>query len=95
MDQEYRWTFGYPGEKLSVHMQTFSEEQKVFDATLNLRRKDLTESNWKYLESKHRFMTYKVISWIYLNAFHLWRKGIRVFSHPKKLERKKPLRCDQ
>ena len=86
MDHTYQWTFSHPGERLSVHMENHSADVKVFDATLQLRRRELTQENIKILRHKHKFMTYKVIYWIYANALKLWRKGVPSFTHPKKLK---------
>ena len=57
MDQRYDWCFGVPGEGLHVHMENFSRddsgEQPLFDATLNLRRQEI--SSWSLARALLRF----------------------------------------
>src|SRR6187401_2403507 len=41
MEMNYDWRFGTPGERLAVHMQNFRDGARVFDATLDLSRREI------------------------------------------------------
>ncbi len=41
MEQRYRWHFREPGERLIVHMENLDGAGRIFDATLNLERREI------------------------------------------------------
>ena len=84
MDQSYAWRFVEPSRRLVVHMETVQEGSKRLDATLVLRRRPFTQSEWRRLAWTYPFMTHRVIAGIYLQALKLWRKGVPYHSHPAK-----------
>lgn len=87
MNQRYRWNFNAPGERLAVHMKSFQNGQKVFDATLALKRRPDTMANRALMRLKHPMATYAVIARIYFQALKLWSKGCSYHPHPAKLLR--------
>ena len=84
MDHHDRWAFNTPVKRCSVHMENYREGQKVFDATMNLKRIEATTYNLCRTLLNYPMMTGKVIWGIYWNAFRLWWKGAPTYSHPKK-----------
>ena len=88
MNINYDWRFLEPGEQLNVHMenhQNYSDgNNKVFDATLVMKRKPITTFNLAKILIQFPFMTGKVIAGIYYQAFRLWLKKIPFHTHPRK-----------
>jgi uncharacterized protein len=42
MDQRYEWRVAEPGRTLSVHIEDRERDERAFDTTLALRRRELT-----------------------------------------------------
>jgi DUF1365 family protein len=85
MEVGYDWFFTTPGRGLSIHMDSYSEGTKFFDATMVLHQRALNRSALTRVLVRFPLMTAKVISAIYWNALLLWVKGNPFFTHPKKL----------
>lgn len=54
----------------------------LFDATLLMRRSELTHARLRSLERQHVWMPAKVVAAIYFEALRLWIKKCPSFSHP-------------
>lgn len=87
MDHEYRWRFSEPGAKLAVHMENWSNDHKVFDATLVLLRRPATRWNALSAQFRHPAMSLQVIAKIYWQAVRLWMKRTPIYRHPRKATR--------
>ena len=85
MDMQYDWRFTSPSDLLTVHMNNFNNSEKVFDATLSLEKKPLTATNCARALTIFPFMTLKVISGIYWEAFRLFIKRTPFYTHPEKI----------
>jgi len=85
MDQMYDWRFNQPHKNLSIHMENINsrDNDKIFDATLNLQRKEITSRNLAITLLRFPFMTGKVIFLIYFQALILWLKRFPFFDHPR------------
>lgn len=84
MEMHYTWRFNEPGAALLVHMDNHAVTEggdKHFDATLKLGRREFRAGLPRAL-IRYPFMTVKVITGIYWQAFRLWRKGARFYPHP-------------
>lgn len=83
MDMLYQWRLREPGATLSVGIITSRDEQRLFDVSMVLKRREL--SRWSMVRTLARYpwMTARVVQAIYWQAFHLWRKKCPFYSHPK------------
>jgi DUF1365 family protein len=84
MDMSYDWRFLSPGKRLAVHMQNAKHKQKLFDATLELERTEISGPALARVLVTYPLMTLKVIAAIYWQAFRLWLKRVPVYDHPAK-----------
>ena len=84
MDLDYDWIFTPPGERLSVHMGCEREGATNFDATLRLKRREITGRALARMLLRSPLMTAKVAAGIYWQALRLWWKRCPFFPHPDK-----------
>lgn len=84
MNQKYRFRFNTPGERLSFHMDSFQNDHRVFDATLALRRQEISPRLLNTVLLRHPWMSAKIVLGIYWQALLLLVKGVRLRTHPKK-----------
>ena len=88
MDLQYDWRFTMPDEKLNVHMINMDKEKKVFDATLQLNRKEMSSYQCARVLILFPLITVKVITGIYWQALKLFLKKVPVHDHVKNIENK-------
>lgn len=84
MAQHYDWRFRLPGDALTVHMATWQDGARLFDATLNLARRPLTGASLAHALAAYPAMTAKVSAAIYWQALRLWTRGTPFHPHPAK-----------
>jgi DUF1365 family protein len=77
MDHRYEWRMTTPGPTLSVHIASRREGQVAFDATLSLRRRELTRGSLPGLA----VTTMRTLGSIYTQAALLKLKGVPVHAH--------------
>ncbi len=89
MDQTYAMRATEPGEGLVVHIDSRGNDEggKVFDATLSLRRRELSRPLLAKLLVRYPVTSLQAVGRIYAQALRLRLKGARYFPHP---ERKRP-----
>jgi DUF1365 family protein len=98
MDQTYAFRAGEPGKRLAVHIESRPRETaknpnnsgssrsreapKQFDATLNLRRRELSRRTLTGLLARYPAMSLQVVAKIYAQSLRLKLKGARYHPHP-------------
>jgi len=84
MNQDYTWRLGEPGERLSVHMVNYASQQRLFDATLHLERREMSGPALARALARFPLMTVQVVALIYYQALRLWLKRTPLYTHPTK-----------
>jgi DUF1365 family protein len=79
MDHHYDWRVADPGETLSVHIESLKAGERAFDATLSLRRRELSRRSL----ARCAGTTVRTVALIYAHALKLKLKGARVHPHPR------------
>lgn len=77
MDHRYEWHMTAPAQTLSVHISSTREGRVAFDATLSLRRRELTRAALGKLTRT----TLRTLASIYTQAALLKVKGVPVHAH--------------
>jgi uncharacterized protein len=99
MDQRYAFAASEPGRELVVHIESRPVQRadpspggqsvapaavgKAFDATLSLRRRELSQGLMASLPLRYPAMSLQVVAKIYAQALRLRLKGARYFPHPE------------
>jgi DUF1365 family protein len=92
MNQTYTFRAGTPGERLLVHIESRPRRAardaspKTFDATLSLRRRELSRPLLLGLLARYPAMSLQVVAKIYAQAARLRLKGARYYPHPGEAE---------
>ena len=81
MEVDNHWRFTTSDRRLLVHMEVGRDEEKIFDATLSLTRKEITGRTLAWVLLRYPFMTARVIAAIHWQALLLWIKGAHVHQH--------------
>lgn len=84
IDMIYDWQSTTPNKTLAIHIENWSDHQKITDATLSLRHEPITPEILRNILIQFPFMTVKVVFAIYWQALKLWLKKAPLFDHPKK-----------
>lgn len=98
MDQTYGFCASEPGERLSVHIESrpaqratargepqnvAPPEGKAFDATLSLRRHELSRARLAGMLARYPALSLQTVAKIYAQSLRLKLKGARYFPHPE------------
>jgi DUF1365 family protein len=83
MDGHYDWRVSEPGKQLLVHIdETGSDGELVFDATLSLRRRELTRAELSRALARFPATSLRVVTLIYWNALRLKLRGAPYYARP-------------
>lgn len=83
MDMFYDWDLRTPGTELSVTIVNSRGNQRLFDVSLALKRRDWSRGAMLGVLVRHPWMTGRVTQAIYWQAFRLWRKNCPFYPHPR------------
>lgn len=87
MDMQYRLHANYPDNNISVHLENRRGEEKIFDATLALKKIPISSWGLHKIIMSYPIMTIKVVLGIYWQALRLTIKKIPFQLHPKKINK--------
>ncbi|MCC4831270.1 DUF1365 domain-containing protein [Shewanella sp. 1_MG-2023] len=83
LDMHYQWQVVAPSKRLNVTIQNRDDaNNKLFDASLQLRRKSFNASNIRNMLIGFPVMTLKIMWGIYWQAMKLFVKRIPFIAHP-------------
>jgi DUF1365 family protein len=82
MDHTYEWRTTEPGDGVSVHIDSKRGGEVAFDATLSLRRRELTPAAGMRVLARYPAISLQTLAKIYWQATRLKLKGARYFPHP-------------
>jgi DUF1365 family protein len=82
MDQEYRLRITGPGDRLVLRLAASEGGTTVFDATLSLRRREISRGALGRLLWRYPLLTMRVSAGIYGQALRLRAKGVPFHPHP-------------
>jgi uncharacterized protein len=83
MGHRYEWRLTVPAQTLSVHISSRQAGELAFDATLALRRRELTRASLAGLTARYPLNTVRILALIYARAALLKLRGVPVHPHPK------------
>ncbi len=84
MEQSYRWSASVPGERLRVRIANHEGDRRVFEAGIDLRRREITPVRMAALLVRYPPMTATTLARIYGHAAALKLKGVPYFRNPSK-----------
>jgi uncharacterized protein len=86
MGLTYDWRLTEPAEDLIVHIESLRtcDGERLFDATLSLRRQELTPRVLRRALARYPFLTARILARIYTHALRLRLRGARCFPHPSR-----------
>jgi uncharacterized protein len=86
MDHTYSWQLTEPGEQLIAHIESRHNGEEdgevAFDATLSLRRRELSPATMRRMLARHPMITLRSLRQIYTHGLRLKLKGARYFPNP-------------
>jgi uncharacterized protein len=82
LDHRYAVHAAVPGERLAIHIESRRNGAPAFDATLALRRRELTPGAVARLAIRYPFANLRVLTLIYGHAIGLKLAGAPVHRHP-------------
>jgi len=85
MDHDYEWFFSNPEKDLNVIMKNYKDGKKVFNVSLNLKRRPFNNKGLLKAVLRFPFATVVVVCRIHWQALMLLIRRAPFFTHPDKL----------
>lgn len=85
MDHEYVLNWSAPDRNLSLHLGNRRGEERIFDASLSLRRREMTSTTLGALVWRRPWSTIGVSAGIYRQALALWRRKAPFHPRPRRI----------
>lgn len=82
MSMQYQWCSNQPTEMLTLNLESLCNNEAHVDATMALRRRELSSAALSQILLQHPWMTGKVAFAIYWQALKLWLKRNPFYDHP-------------
>ncbi len=82
MEQRYTLRASAPSRTLSVHIESRRGEELTFDATLSMRRRELSLASLAEITARYQLASIRVPALIYIDALRLKLAGAPHHSHP-------------
>jgi hypothetical protein len=83
MDIDYDWRFTQPGATLAVHMRNRRNGERLFEASLALRRREITGLSLAAALARQPCGSLAAVLRIYWQALRLWGKRVPFHAHPR------------
>jgi len=84
LDMNYHWHVKQLPDKTLIHIENKQNEELLFDATLRLKRKELTSEELSKLFKRFPAMTWSIFKGIYYQALKLFIKRVPFLGHSGK-----------
>ena len=84
LDMNYHWHVKQSPDKTLIHIENKRNEELLFDATLRLKRKELTNEEINKLFKRFPAMTWSIFKGIYYQALKLFIKRVPFLGHSGK-----------
>ncbi|MBB5210223.1 DUF1365 domain-containing protein [Microbulbifer hydrolyticus] len=82
LGQRYLWKSTLPDKALSVSIRSIEDGERVFDASMNLKREEISPAALRMKLIQFPLHTVKIIISIYWQALKLLLKRVPIHSHP-------------
>ena len=82
MDLDYEWRCAAPAARLGVHMRTMRDGAELMEASLALRRRELSGASLALALACYPLLTLRVVLLIHWQALRLLLKRTPFFGHP-------------
>jgi DUF1365 family protein len=83
MNIQYQWRFSFVDDQLSIEMENWENQKKVFQVTLNAKQEEMNKQTMTKVLLKYPLITAQVAWGIYWQALRLWLKKAPFYEHPK------------
>ncbi len=91
VDVAFDFTLRIPGDRLSIQIDDYVDEQRTLTSSVVGARHELTDARLAWFSLKYPFITLRVITLIHWHAFRLWLKRVPWFAKAARAEHQRDL----